>query len=173
MLTTRPAADSFNEMVTSQDKDLTAFLDGSYIAYVCFEKDADNFRIISITPASPILYEKEKSTPMEAQKAYAFFQQFKDGLSKDFQVLGGTWKRAAGFSEFFNPGPGDQTISLNDSEVTYTDTYENLKKTKTHYSLTIRRSTLRFAQNYRFPEPVLLHGYARGKIESADGRHRG
>jgi hypothetical protein len=138
-------------MVTANDKDLTAFLDGSYVAYVCFEQDADNFRIISISPSSEILYEKEKATSVETQKGWAFYQQFKNGVKNDFQVLGGMWKRAPGMSEYFYTEPGDQTMSLNDSEVIYTDTYENLKKTKTHYSLTIRRSTLRFAQNYRFP----------------------
>ena len=138
-------------MVTSQDKDLTSTLDGSYIAYVCFESDADNFRIISIAPSSAVLYEKEKTNLTETQKGYAFYQQFKNGVNNDFQIIGGTWRRAPGTSEYFYTEPGDQTISLNDSELTYTDTYENLKKTKTHYSLTIRRSTLRFAQNYRYP----------------------
>jgi hypothetical protein len=146
-----PGCRSFNEMLVSQDKDLTSAFDGSYIVYACFERGADIFRIISISSPNPLLYEKEKSTPIESQKSVAFYQQFKNGVSSDFQIIGGTWKHSPGFSEFFNSAPGDQTISVNDAEVAYTDTYENLRKTKTTYTLTIRRSTLRFAQNYRYP----------------------
>jgi hypothetical protein len=134
-----------------QDKDLTAFFGADYITYVCFEKDTDAFRIVSVSSAIPVLYQKEKATLAETQPSVAFYQYFKDGVSKDFEYLSGTWKRVPEISENFYTKPGNQTISLDDSEMTYTDAYQNLNKTQTHYSLSIRRSTLRFAQNFRFP----------------------
>jgi hypothetical protein len=145
-----PACQSFNELVVAHDKDLIGMLQGDYITYVCFEKDEDVFMLFSISPATPSLYQKQKSSAMETQRSTAFYQKFKNGVGQDFQFLAGTWKRIMD-SEYFSTDPGDEGISFNQTELIYTDTYENLRKTKTQYSISIRRSTLRFAANYAFP----------------------
>ena len=137
-------------MVTGHDKDLVIFLGGDYITYVCFEKDEDNFMVISVSPAYGSFYRKEKPRGFESQRSVSSFQRFKNGESIDSAFLPGIWKRV-GVSEFFVTDAGAQSVGVNDSEITYTDAYENLRKTKTEYSLSIRRSTLRFAENYRFP----------------------
>ena len=139
-------------MVVSGDQDVTALLSGDgYISYVCFEKAEDTFMIFSVGTPRPPFYVKDKLTKLEVQRGSAFFQKYKNGVSQDFEIIGGKWQRIEGLSENFLPDPGDQEISLSDTELTFTETYSNLKKTKTSHSISIRRSTLRFAETYRFP----------------------
>jgi len=138
-------------MVTGGDKDVMAFLTGDYIAYVCFEKDEDTFMILSISSPVELLYTKGKSRLLESQPSMAYYQQFKNGVGHGFEVIGGKWQRSTIPSEKFISDPQDEAMSLDDSEITYSETFENLRKSKTNHSITVRRSTLRFAETFRFP----------------------
>ena len=138
-------------MVQGKDKDALAFMTPEYFSYVCFAKDADEFTIFAFSTPISDLYRKDKPSAFESQNSTAFVQGFKNGVSKEFQVLPGKWQRMGAIAEYFSSDMGDQKINASESEISYTETYENLKGSKTYHTVSIRRSTLRFAETFQFP----------------------
>ena len=148
-----PGCNSFNEMVLKKDKELLDALNGVDITYACFEKSRDSFVMIAVQPAEEYRYQKTRAPSLVTQSGWMFFQRYNDGVSEGLRLIVGAWTKGPAVPEYFSADSSNKeaTASFTEDEVTVGFSYENLGKTKTDYTMSIRRSTLRFLETYRFP----------------------
>jgi hypothetical protein len=143
---------SFNEMVAKMDKDILSTLNGNE-AFVCFRPDEDVFFVISFQVPDDSEYSPITLGSREAAGVIGY-DRFKDGVSEDTDIVFGKWKklRSTAATPYFASDPKSQSYAaINDTEVSYHASFQNLQNTKTAYDFQIRRSTLRFSETYTFP----------------------
>jgi hypothetical protein len=87
-----------------------------------------------------------------------YYVRYKDGVRDDIQFVLGSWKKftkdgqAAQFFPAQNSASSPKgNISADEVGIEYS--YSNLSNTKTDCSVAIRRSTLRFVENYMWDNP--------------------
>lgn len=144
------ACASFNEMVYAKDKDLLSSIQGGDHTFVCFRTSEDVFIVISLS--SP--YDRGFAKPAPGKTASSQFgrvryKRYKDGISEYIRFAPGTWTRETGMPDTFETKPkAPVSAYMNDDELGVGFSYPNAVKTITDYSLTLRRSTLRFVETY-------------------------
>ncbi len=146
---------SYNQMVDKQDSDVMSTLKTGE-TYVCFRPNADYFMVVNYS--DPVLLKPLTSNPTVLRGVgVGTYSSFKEGILDSIEALGGQWTqlKSLGTPPVFS-GKGLErgsptTLTVSDTEVDYSTSYENIGKTKTVYTLQIRRSTLRFSETYIFP----------------------
>jgi|SRR5580704_4027882 hypothetical protein len=153
---------SFNEMIENDDQDVTSALKTpGGVAYACFLPGEDEFLIVSFGTPQESLY-APATTPGASKNILKtldsfVYLRFTKGVQNTSNVIFGNWikyKSLPDLKPSFS-GKADESKSradVNDSEVEYSYTFDNLRGTKTTYSLQIRRSTLRFNETFDVPE---------------------
>jgi hypothetical protein len=141
---------SFNEMIAGKDKDLLVSLRAD-VAVVCFRSGEDVFFLVDYTLPASSSFKKAKDDALQAP-AFVFYSMYKQGVLDAIEVTAGTWTK--GTDEMYyraTPGGDSAQASVSDAEIGFGYVFDNLDKTKTTYSVKIRRSTLRFVEDYRWP----------------------
>jgi hypothetical protein len=139
---------SYNELIRSDDKHLREIL--STNSYVCFRPEEDVFLVIAF----------HQPLPNESYGDMIAYERFKNGLSDDFQLAYGTWKRDANGLPALNDSkpPADKAALVSGSALITNDqlrfdySFKNLAANTTDYSIELRRSTLRFSEHFESPE---------------------
>ena len=149
------SCDSFNELITQQDKDVIDDLKGG--AFVCFLSEEDAFAIVTTTIPADNLFSPTKVRKLTQVNSVEFYKRFKNGLNDETKIVMGAWTKAV-FNEddpprysFESSKMGDTTLSIDPSEIFAEYKFQNLGKSSTTYTLQIRRSTRRFVETYGFP----------------------
>jgi hypothetical protein len=154
-----PGCKSYNEMVTSNDKDILQLLEEH--TFVCFRQSEDVFILITIKePLDRLFRMTDAQANNSEQPGWLQYSRFKDGVSEKASVTFGKWAKWVFSGEtiisFASKGP--PSSSADSSEILFTESYENLSRTKTTYNFTLRRSTRRFTENYQWEEPPPKQG---------------
>jgi len=149
------SCDSFNELITQQDKDVMDDLKGG--AFVCFLSDEDAFAVVTTTIPDDKIFSHTSVKNLMQVNSVEFYKRFKNGLNDETRIVEGTWAKAV-FNEedpprysFESSKTGDTTLSIDPSEIFAQYKFQNLRKSSTTYTLQIRRSTRRFVETYGFP----------------------
>ena len=158
-----PGCPSFNEMLSSEDKDILRRLTGDYEAYVCFRPGEDVFTVVNFVKFNEKALVKAEKGPMLEQVGTAEFVRYSNGVEDDNGLTFGKWtnwpKATADLASFSSSDldrsspDSSARIDVNSSEVLLTYKWKNLVSTTTSYTLQIRRSTRRFVETLEFPEP--------------------
>src|SRR5580704_2617810 len=133
---------SFNQLMESKDKHLLLSL--SQDAYACFRPGDDVFFVVSFTqpPGNP------------DQAPVVTYQMFKGGVSDDFRTVEGSWAKAPeGSSVFHQNKSSEASASITGAEVQFGYSFKNAQGNDVGYSVQVRRSTLRFSEAYKWPNP--------------------
>ena len=137
-----PACDSFNEMLENSDPDIADAVSGSQQAFVCFRKDSDVFLLISY-------YEPSSWLHGDNQRAGTLtYTRYRDGVLNDVRTCVGDWKKLPSGDARFR----GQQCFIDSAELIVEYSDQNLNNETTHYSVQIRRSTLRFVENFHGTE---------------------
>lgn len=142
---TEAACKSYNELVTSRDKDLLDVLK-MRDTYVCFRENEDAFSVISLDTPQPLEFKKVLKGFYEAgPSSWVFHLRFKNGQDDKSELLIGKWtKLEPGSSPFFQTLPkANPSLSAGESAITLLEEFQNLSGGKTTYTLQVRRSTMR------------------------------
>ena len=158
-----PSCKSYNQMVSSKDRDLLSILSGH--AYVCFRQDENTFFVISFDQPSKDRF-VPTSVPGKSQATGVVrYHRFKNGMSDDFRVVAGDWeKTAAGDNQQIRfasssggktPASADETTAaVSQDEIRIGYSFENKEKTKVDYVLRVQRPTLGFIEDYEWLHPA-------------------
>lgn len=160
---------SFNEMVEGNDKDLLSAIQGFDHAFVCFRTDEDTFIVVSISMPYPLTFHKS-ATDKNLSTAYGRvrYKRYKDGISDYIRFAPGSWVRSEGISDSFETKEGAPVSAfMDDDELSISFKYPNIVKTTSDYTLTIRRSTLRFTETVYVKETKP----SKPDYKSSDGGH--
>jgi hypothetical protein len=153
---TEAACKSYNELVTSRDKDLLDVLK-MRDTYVCFRENEDVFSVISLATPQPSEFKKvPKGAFYDAgPSSWVIHLRFKNGQDDKSDFLIGKWtKLEPGSSPFFQTLPkANPSLSASESAITLLDEFENLKGGKTTYTLQVRRSTMRASEEFQWDDP--------------------
>jgi hypothetical protein len=148
---------SYDEMLASNDKDLVSDLRNPG-AYACFLPSEDVFIVLSLNTPTEFEHEKPPSKILEA-RGEIWLSRYKRGLTDDFQVANGTWRKIEGDSDsrpifrVDKPNQDAPNATASDSEVTFSYGFQNVGGGKTTYSFQMRRSTLRFSETHYWRNP--------------------
>lgn len=152
------ACESFNELVAKNDKSILDSLESGHVAYVCFRTDADLFIIISYSIPYDFQFHKLPDTPRVVRASGdIFYERYENGVAGDFQTANGEWRKAPASPDlglnFIQP-IGNPRASVSEAELEFDHTFDNQMKTKSQYSIQIRRSTLRFVEKLSATDPA-------------------
>jgi hypothetical protein len=150
-----PGCKSYNEMVFASDKQLLSTFQTD-ITFVCFRPYTDVFFTLSYAQPSYESFTKVGSTTTYQTQGMLYYVRYKDGVRDDVQLVFGLWKKFTkdGQEAQFFPAPVDSPKgNISADEVGFEYSFSNLSNTKTYYSAAIRRSTLRFVENYMWDNP--------------------
>jgi hypothetical protein len=150
---------SYNEMAVHQDKDLAQSFQSSNDVLVCFRPRADLFFIITFEiPPDDAFVKATKGTGFQSLQVM-LFSSFKNGVIDTSGYTVGLWTKQHSYDSPTFDGTHDDkdtdrtfASSVNDAEVFYRSSYKNMSKTNTIYTVQIRRSTLRFNEDYTWDE---------------------
>jgi len=154
-----PGCKSYNEMVFASDKQLLSTFQTD-ITFVCWRPYKDVFFTLSYAQPSYEEFTRVGSTTTYQTPGMLYYVRYKDGVRDDMQYVLGSWKKYTkdgGQPAQFFPSQNSAARSLNGNitadEVGIEYSFSNLSNTKTAYSVSIRRSTLRFVENYMWENP--------------------
>jgi|SRR5580700_7812787 hypothetical protein len=144
---------SYNEMIVKKDQELMEFIDNMDHVYVCFRPMQDVFLFFAFKTPGEAKYKMGSSGYLEADGQMVYFR-YTDGLLEDSKIGNGKWTKFSikGGPVFFTRGDGEIKSSVSDSEFSVSYTFPNLTHKTTNYSASVRRSTLRFSEEYTFPQ---------------------
>jgi hypothetical protein len=153
-----PGCKSYNEMVIANDKQLLSIFQTENIAFVCFRPYQDVFFTLSYAQPTYEEFTRVGSTTTYQTPGLLYYVRYKDGVRDDMQFVLGSWKKytkdGGQPAQFFptqnSVGPKGN-ISADEVGIEYT--FSNLSNTKTAYNVAIRRSTLRYVENYMWENP--------------------
>jgi hypothetical protein len=154
-----PGCKSFSDMLTAGDKDILKKLAPENEAYVCFRADEDVFTVVSVQRPEGHLFQKVATTRDTVEMfAFADFERYASGVSEDWKSFMGKWRKAplspiqeARFSTVGATAQGQGGVYIDDTEVTVSYQWKNLRNTMTSYSLKLRRSTHRLVETLEAP----------------------
>jgi hypothetical protein len=138
-------------MISRKDKDIIGSVTNAS-ATACFRTGEDVFFIIDYRIPPDGVFTKSKEAVLQAS-GYVFYSRYKEGVLDNIEVVAGLWiKRPDELSFSSTPGGSLDSAQENvsDTEIQFNYSFENLSKTQTTYSTQIRRSTLRFVEEYRW-----------------------
>ena len=148
----------YRELVEAKDEDITQ----DDLRYVCFREYGDDFFLITISQpyASPKtwyqwdvatkLYELNYSAKARATfSARSYHAGVEASTSQPGMFLIGSWQPGLN-TMLFNAADSHETTTAyaDKSQLTIVRKYESVSDKKIEYSLTIQRSTLRFAEEF-------------------------
>jgi hypothetical protein len=82
---------------------------------------------------------------------FVFYSMYKQGVLGSIEVSSGSWTKVNGEATYSStPGGDSAEANISDTEVLFSYVFDNLSNTKTTYSIRIRRSTLRFVEDYQW-----------------------
>jgi hypothetical protein len=144
---------SYDDMIMSRDKELIEFIDNESDMYVCFRPNVDVFFLLGFKKPSESRFKTGNTGYPEATGQGLYFR-YSDGVLDDSKIVNGVWRRFTPKDGpvFFATPASDTHASINDSELSVAYTFTNLSHKTTEYTVTVRRSTLRFSENYTFPQ---------------------
>lgn len=144
-------------MVTSKDTELISQITSAQQVYVCFRPAEDVFMLFDFNEPGVLQYHKTAEGYFEAY-GHIFYKRYKDGLLEESRTATGTWLKAGveDSGDFITPDKNQVHSSIGDSEVSVTYEFPNLHHTITNYSVSLRRSTLRFSEEYTFPQTPIV-----------------
>jgi len=149
---------SYNEMISSNDKDILSTIDHAG-TFACFLSGEDSFILITLNSPEDFLFHKSTNPRILEARGEIWLSKYKKGLTDDFQVADGMWRKIVGDTESApifrtsknsTPAPA---ASAGESEVSFSYSYKNVGGGTTNYSFTMRRSTLRFQQTLQWTLP--------------------
>jgi hypothetical protein len=140
---------SFNEMIRGNDKHIIQVVSDD--SYVCFKSEEDTFFTIAF-------HQPHNNSLLFPWVAY---EKFTNGVSDTFQLAYGKWNQdpngSYSFSEARAPASKDfnptGNASITQDQVRFSYTFKNLIGSSTDYSVTLRRSTLRFSERIEWTNP--------------------
>ena len=144
------SCNSFNEMVQSKDKDLLSVL-SSKTGMVCFRPDEDMFFVISIYRPSFDDLPKNQTSDI-IKNGMVYYQSYHQGTTDTSHTAYGKWTKTPYSDEvtFSSSGATGTVATVDDSEIFFGFEYPNIGRGTTHYSAQVRRSTLRFLEDYQW-----------------------
>jgi len=149
---------SLQEMLNAKDKEILSWLEGtSDYTYACFSRKEDSFFLVGFTvPTSKSNWHTENGF---ASVTNIFnYNQYKDGVTSSNRFVPITWLRLENESAEdataspYQP-PNDTTppkyqVSINNSEIEFSYSYDNVGGTTTDWDLKLRRSTLKYVVTF-------------------------
>jgi hypothetical protein len=144
---------SYNEMIVKKDKELMEFIENESTVYVCFRPEQDVFLFLGFSTPGEAQFKMGASGHLESSGQSLYFR-YSDGVLEDSKVGNGVWTKftTKNGPVFFTPEGSEVQSSISDSELSVSYTFPNLTHKRTNYSVTLRRSTLRFSEQYTFPQ---------------------
>lgn len=142
-------------MVLGNDKDILETLNSSTHAFVCFRPAEDVFIILSYNV--PYIELAKHSSKVAAVVAGTVeYRRYKSGISDDAYIAHGFWMNSptGDVPTFASPLSMPVQASVNNGELAFSFSFENRSHNKTLYSIQLRRSTLRFNEQYRWDEDI-------------------
>lgn len=145
---------SYNEMIVKKDKELMEFIENESDVYVCFRPGEDVFLFLGFKTPGDAKFRMGSSGYLEANGQTVYFR-YSGGVMEDSKIGNGVWTKFAvkGGPAFFTREGSEVRSSISDSEFSVAYTFPNLSHKTTNYSVSVRRSTLRFSEQYTFPQP--------------------
>jgi hypothetical protein len=122
---------------------------------VCFRPGEATFSLFTYNfPASTSFTSSEVKRYKQAPGVVGY-SVYKNGVLDDFEIASGLWiQRSDGEVPTFSSKRSEkEQATINDVEAKFVYKYENRTRTETTYSITIRRSTLRFNEDFEWAEP--------------------
>src|SRR5882762_11174254 len=145
-----PGCKSYNDMVTKNDSDVLSQVTADE-SFVCFRPADDVFFVLSYRFPGPAAFTIKTAGEVNQARGLIFYGRFKEGQREESKLAVGTWLSDTGmFMAAPKTGPSATVI---ESEITYSYDYQNVKNNTIYYTLRIRKSTLRFAENFSWIEP--------------------
>lgn len=146
---------SYNEMVQKKDKQLLHDFDTYDHAFACFRTAEDVFMLLYYSDPVPDAYSKSPLTnPFVQQEDFVSYARYKHGLLDDYQATQGLWRKRAHATDnnatFVSSPSSDPSARIDDSEISFFYTFQNIYDAKTSYSLRVRKSTLRFSEVFEW-----------------------
>jgi hypothetical protein len=140
---------SFNRLIERGDK--TVLRNTADSSYACFRSEGDVFFLIS--------YPQPKPADQTFNSPTVEYHLFKDGVSDDFRVAHGQWKKQADGSFNFEEtkAPASQSTALDahasitKAELSFNYAFQDSASRTTDYSVKVLRSTLRVVETYQRP----------------------
>jgi hypothetical protein len=130
---------TFNGLVEHNDAALIR--DVSTNAYVCFRQEADIFFVISF----------QQPVGSGHLTSSVHYELFKGGVSDDSRIASGDWRKAPGGYIFRQSKTSEVSALVADDEVQVGYSFKNQNGGMTPYRAQIRRSTLQFSEEYKYP----------------------
>ena len=144
-------------MVFASDKQLLSIFETD-IAFVCFRPSQDVFFTLSYAQPRYEEFTRVGTTTTYQTPGMLYYVRYKNGVRDDVQLVFGSWKKytkdGAQPAQFFpSKAAGSPNGNISADEVGMEYSFSNLSDTKTAYNVAIRRSTLRFVENYMWENP--------------------
>lgn len=155
-----PGCKSYDEMLEGKDQDVLAVLQGGN-TLVCFNETADKFVLIYFAKPPETEYVKTANNMFPSTSGFVSYASFSQGLRDTSHISFGKWRRILLETDFESDPNSNVRASVDDAEIAFSYSFTNLSETKTNYSIQIRRSTLRFTENYQFPQTSKQKGQDR------------
>jgi hypothetical protein len=146
-------------MIAKNDKDILSSLDQAHPGYVCFRPEKDIFILVYSRPPYDFQFRNVPGAPTVVQAdGDVYYERYEDGLQDDFKSTSGTWRKAPSAPELgmhfvHSPSSKNSDATLTDAQVSFSFTFENVQHNTTSYEIEIRRSTLRFLEQYSYDDP--------------------
>lgn len=161
---------SYDQMVSSNDKDVLADLGLNQNAFVCFRPNEDTFFIISFDQPPDFEFKAiNTGTTVLAASGLLGYDRYKNGVNDDEHLIIGKWSEIKGIPSTLTFAsrntPPSTSASISDTEIDYGQSFLNLNNTTTQYAFQLRRSTLRFNETFSAPEPAQA-GTKQTKLQS-------
>lgn len=148
---------SYNEMIVKKDQELMEFIDSMDDVYVCFRPVQDVFLFFGFKTPGDAKLKMGSGGYLEANGQMVYFR-YADGVLEDSKIGNGKWTKfsSKGGPVFFTHEDGEVKSSIGDSEFSVSYTFPNLTHKTTNYGVSVRRSTLRFSEQYTFPQSPVI-----------------
>jgi hypothetical protein len=161
---------SFNEMIDQRDETLMKSL-VSNIAFVCFRSNEDVFFVVNFEPPT-FLDEPSAKKPIQTVTGFIYYERFKEGISESSQMAIGEWRKTRWSDQpLWKSSSGEKAfVILDESEITFGFSYENVGRGKTNYLAQVRRSTKRFVETFEwnFPKETKVPKQSRSSVQAVN-----
>lgn len=158
----KQSCESYRELVEANDKELPSRIDDRYF---CFRQEADQFFAVAFSKPLPTKWDEERKQLVvdeaSSSPGSGFAETFSNGVQDSrvvpYVFFSGTWHSYLGAwhfaSDTLNFKKEDSSrmpgVTISDSQVAIQYKYENSSNVKIRYTLTIQRSTGRFAEEFQ------------------------
>ena len=180
----RNACESFEELVDHNDRQIAALMPikGVGLTYVCFDQTEDRFLLLSLRlPQSGIgsLSQDEYRNGMRASNHHSVNLEWHSPLGREDHTYPDGWwmppeaQATGAYTDDARISIGKTVATVDPSEISLEYSYRNSKRTVTHYTFYVRRSTARFEETFDAGTPVVSEGHCAVFGETKDNWPKG